>query len=475
MGFIRGEDRQQITMFPEAVDDYISGDNPVRFIDEFVRSLDLEKLGFKRAAANELGRPGYDPGDMLRLYLYGYTNRIRSSRLLERETKRNVEVMWLLGKLSPDHKTIARFRAENPKGLRGVWREFTLLCKGLNLFGGELIGIDGSKFRAVNSKKNNYTKKKVENLIKWADGKIDRYLRELDERDKQEEGIENPTEEELNEKIRKLRERRKDFEAKKVAIEESGAGQVSEIDPDSRLMKTAEGGMNVCYNVQIAVDSKHRLIVEQEVTNEINDQKMLARIAKAAKETLGVSELEVAADRGYYSGSEIRECEDAGIRAYIEKPAIGGENGFFRKDQFRYDKDKDVYECPAGESLKRWGNNRRRNRNRTAYRTRACGKCPLRNQCTKSKWGRVIYRTGEDELMDRMAHRVRGAPEKVELRRTLVEHPFGTIKRWGQGYFLMKGQPKSKGEMSLIATGYNMKRVMNLLGVDGLRAALTSS
>jgi transposase len=473
MGFIKGEDRQQVTMFPEAVDDYVSRDNPVRFIDEFVRSLDLDKLGFNRAEANERGRPSYDPGDILRLYLYGYTNKIRSSRLLERETKRNVEVIWLLRKLSPDHKTIARFRAENAEGLRGVWREFTLLCKKLNLFGGEIIGIDGSKFRAVNSKKNNYSIKKIDNLMKWADEKIENYLKELDERDKQEEGIENPTEEELNEKIRKMRERKKDYETKKVAIEESGQRQLSTIDPDSRLMKTAEGGMNVCYNVQIAVDSKHRLIVEQELTNEINDEKLLSRIAKAAKETLGVNELEVVADRGYYSGAEVRECEEAGIKAYIEKPAIRGENGFFTKEQFIYDKDKDVYVCPAGEQLKVWRKNRRRNR--TEYRTKACRKCALRDQCTTSKWGRAIYRTDEEELLDQMAHRVGEAPQKVQLRKTLVEHPFGTIKRWGQGYFLMKGKSKSQGEMSLIATGYNLKRVMNILGIDRMREALACS
>jgi transposase len=342
MGFIQGEGRQQITMFPEAVDDYVSGDNPVRFIDEFVGRLDLEKLGFKRAEANELGRPAYDPADLLRLYVYGYLNKVRSSRLLERETKRNLEVIWLLRKLSPDHKTIARFRADNSKGLREVWLEFTLLCKQLKLYGGEFIGIDGSKFRAVNSKKNNYTRKKVENLIKWADAKIEEYLKELDERDKQEEGIEEPTAEELKEKIKKLRERRADFESKKAAMEESGEQQISTIDADSRLMKTAEGGMNVCYNVQIAVDSKHRLIVEHEVTNEINDLKLLAKVAQAAKESLGVKELEVVADQGYYSGTEVRECEEAGIKAYIEKPAVGSKNGFFTKDKFSYDKERDV-------------------------------------------------------------------------------------------------------------------------------------
>jgi transposase len=473
MGFIKGEDRQQITMFPEAVDDYISGENPVRFIDEFVGRLDLEKLGIKRAEAKELGRPAYDPADLLRLYVYGYLNRVRSSRLLERETKRNLEVIWLLRKLTPDHKTIARFRADNSKGLRAVWLEFTVLCKQLKLFGGELVGIDGSKFRAVNSKKNNYTRKKIENLIKWADTKIDNYIRELDERDKQEEGIEDPTAEELNEKIKRLRERKEGFEAQKTAMEESGEQQLSAIDAESRLMKTADGGMNVCYNVQIAVDSKHRLIVEHEVTNEINDQGLLAKIAKAAKENLGVEELDVVADRGYYSGAEVRECEKSGIEAYIEKPVVRSKDGFFTKDQFSYDKEQNVYVCPAGEKLQVWRKSRRRNR--TEYRSKACRKCRLRDQCTQSKRGRAIYRTAENESLDQMAERVRGAPQKVELRRTLVEHPFGTIKRWGQGHFLMKGKEKSQGEMSLIAIAYNLKRVLTIVGVDRLLQALAPS
>lgn len=470
MGFVKGEDRNQITLFPEVLDDYVAEDNPVRLIDEFVGSLDLSELGFERATPKETGRPAYDPGDMLRLYVYGYLNRIRSSRLLEKESKRNLELMWLLRKVKPDHKTIARFRAENGSALKKVWREFTVICKKMELFGGELVGIDGSKFRAVNSKKNNYTKEKLRALIKWTEAKIESYLRELNQRDQQDNNIEEPTTEELKKKIEQIRERKQNYEAQKDAMQQSGERQISTTDPDSRLMKTGQG-LEVCYNVQIAVDSKHKLIVEHEVTNQPNDQSLLAEMAKAAKEELGVEELEVVADRGYYSGTQVRECEQAGISPYIEKPPVTHKEGMFSKEQFTYNLQRDVYVCPAGEELTYRCTDK--TRRRKEYRATACGSCAIKHQCTTSKWGRAIKRTDEDELLDGMAVRVRGAPEKIGLRKTLVEHPFGTMKRWrSQGYFLVKGRQKAQGEMSLIALAYNLTRAMSIMGVTRLRQAL---
>lgn len=470
MGFVSGEDRNQMTLFPEVLDDYVAEDNPVRFIDEFVGSLDLGELGFERAKANDIGRPAYDPADMLRLYIYGYLNRIRSSRMLEKESKRNLELMWLLKKLRPDHKTIARFRAENGPSLKQVWREFTLLCKQMELFGGELVAIDGSKFRAVNSKKHNYTREKLRALIKWADAKIDKYMKELSQGDEREAEREEPSAEDLKKKIKQVRERKQYYERQKETLNQSGESQVSTTDPDSRLMKTAQG-MNVCYNVQIAVDSKHKLIVEQEVTNQPTDLTLLGEFAKATKEKLGVEQLEVVADRGYYSGSQVRECEQAGISAYIEKPPVTHKQGLFSKQQFAYNNERDVYVCPAGAELSYRCTDKKRRRKE--YRATVCASCVIKVQCTTSKWGRAIKRTDEDELLERMALRVRGAPEKIGLRKTLVEHPFGTIKRGrSQGYFLVRGKRKVKGEMSLIALGYNLTRAINIIGVPALRRGL---
>jgi transposase len=307
MGYINGMNRDQVLLFPEILDDYIADNNPVRFIDVYVDSLDLEALGFKYALFKETGRPSYNPADMLKLYIYGYLNKIRSSRRLEQQTHRNVELMWLLGKLTPDFKTMADFRKDNAQGLKRVCREFSVLCKKLDLFGRELIGIDGSKFKAVNSKSRNFNEKKLDGLLEQIDEKINAYLKELDQQDKVESQLNNPTTEELRENIVQLQRRKQQYKGLVEQLKAGGASQVSLTDLESRSMKTKHG-TDVCYNVQVAVDHKHKLIVEHEVTNEVTDQDQLAEMAKRSKGILETNHLEVTADMGYYNGDEVKKC-----------------------------------------------------------------------------------------------------------------------------------------------------------------------
>src|SRR5712691_4450189 len=322
MDFIRGVTRNQVVLFPETVEDYITEDNPVRFIDAFVASLDLRELGFRRAQPAETGRPAYDPGDLLRLYLYGYLNRVRSSRMLEREAKVNLEVMWLLGKLAPDFKTIADFRRDNLAALKGVCREFTLLCRKLKLFGGELVAIDGSKFKAVNNRRRNFSEARLTKAIKTIEEKISGYLGGLDEQDAAEAEPDDqpPSAADLRAKIGELQQRKTKYQALKQGLKESGAKQVSLTDKDARSLVMHHGSTEVGYNVQTAVDEQHQLIVEHEVTNDPTDHAHLAEMAVRAKETLGVEELEVVADMGYYDGAEVKQCAAAGIKTYIPKP-----------------------------------------------------------------------------------------------------------------------------------------------------------
>lgn len=470
MGYVLGEDRNQVVLFPECLDDYILPDNPIRFVDAFVDRLDLGELGFQKAEPKDMGRPAYHPGLLLRLYVYGYLNNIRSSRKLERETHRNVELMWLMGKLTPDHKTIADFRKDNLGPIKQVWREFSKLCKQLDLFGGELVAVDGSKFRASNSRERNFTKQKLDKLISRIDQRIEEYLGELEEGDQREGEIKAPTAQELKEKIETLKNRKQTHQQRQEKLNKSGETQISLTDPDSRLMKTREGS-NVCYNVQMAVDSKHKLIVAFETTNAVNDFEQLTSIAKQAKQELGVEKLEAVADMGYYDCGEVKECEEDGITVYMEKP-LQQNNGLFTKEDFRYNAEKDVYVCPAGEELGYRSEVKEKGRQIKYYDTAGCQKCPIKSRCTNGK-KRRIKRLADEEVIERMAARVRAGPDKVRLRKQLVEHPFGTIKRsMGQGYFLMRGKLKVGTEMGLTLMAYNMKRVINIVGVKKMLEAL---
>lgn len=429
MPFISGTDCNAVLLLPESLDDYITAENPVRFIDAFVSSLDLVDLGFTRAVAAKTGRPGYDPADLLKLYIYGYLNRVRSSRTLERETQRNVEVMWLVRKLTPDFKTIADFRKDNLAAIKRVCREFTLLCKKLELFGAELVAVDGSKFRAVNSRRRNFNQKKIERIIKSIDEKIASYLQELDEQDTAEPVVKMPSPQELQEEIKQLSERRSHYQELESKLAQSADKQISVTDPDSRLMPVGQG-TDVCYNVQTAVDATHKLIVAHEVTQDVTDQNHLAMMATRAKEVLGVEELEVVADMGYFDGLEVKKCKEVGITTYVAKPdtSANKKHGLFTKEEFVDDKEKDCYICPAGEELSYRFDAVELGRHTRYYATEKCRDCPLRPRCTRQqrkRAGRRITRWVDEHLLEEMAERVKAKPEVMKQRSTMVEHPLG--------------------------------------------------
>ena len=476
MHHIHGLDRNQLTLFPNALDDYISQENPIRFIDAFLDSLDLEHLGFTHAILQETGRPPYHPGDLLKLYLYGYLNRIRSSRQLERESHRNVEVMWLIKRLTPDFKTIADFRRNNREPIRFVCREFTLLCKKLELFSGDLVAIDGSKFKAVNRRSKSFTKKKLRQAIQKLDEDIDRYLDEMDETDEVEPQEKGFTSEELQQKIEKMKRMREEAKELEKDLDESGQSQISLTDPDSRMMPVSGGRRtDVCYNVQICVDQKHKLIPDHEVTNAVTDRDLLSYMANSVKDLLGVDQLEVLADMGCYHGKEIKACIEKGITPFVPKPLTSAsrKHGLFSKEDFRYDLEEDCYWRPAGEKLTFRFQTTEKNRDIKYYASYACSQCPIKTQCTRSKDGRRITRWVDEDLLDEMQRRVKSDPEKMKLRKMLAEHPFGTIKRhWDQGHFLTRKLPNVRAEMALTILTYNIKRTINILGVQKMIEAL---
>lgn len=471
MSYVEGASRNQVVLFPTAIDDYIGADNPVRFLEAFVNQLELGELGFSKAEAKERGRPAYDPRDLLKLYLYGYVNEISSSRKLERETNRNVEVMWLMRRLTPDHKTIANFRKDNAVVLPQVFREFSKMCRQLNLFGAELVAIDGSKFRASNGKERNFNEAKLKQRLQWIEEKIARYLAALAAADEADGEAPAVSANELQEKLAALRESKAEYESWQQQLAASGAKQISLTDAEARLMKGRQG-QHVSYNVQIAVDSKHKLIADFAVTNEANDVNCLAALAQGAQAELGVQELKVCADRGYYNTAEIKKCEEAGIEVHMDRAERPTPPGIFPLEQFSYDETQDVYFCPAGERLKfRLVDKEKQAR---CYWTEACRRCPLKSQCTKGKGPRKIKRALGQDAADRMLQRVAANRQFLQLRKQLVEHPFGTIKRqMRRDHFLMRGQVKVTGETSLTMFAYNFKRVIKLVGVDKLLAALT--
>ncbi len=474
MGYVAGVDRQQPVFLPEAIDDYVAAENPVRFLDAFVESLDLAALGFRRTTPAHTGRPAYAPGDLLRLYLYGYLNKIRSSRRLETETHRNVELMWLLRRLTPDFKTIADFRKDNLEAIRQVGREFVLLCKKLDLFGAELIAIDGSKLRAVNSKERNFTRGELERLLGEIDERLARYLAELDGHDETEVDVTRPSVEQLQAKIQTLQERRSRYEGYVEQLESSEAEQISLTDPESRRMKV-RAALEVCYNVQIAVDEKHKLVVADDVTNDATDKDQLSPMALSAQQVLGAEDLDAVTDSGYYHGDEIKICIEAGISPYIPKPLTSAnrKRGLFTKEDFHYDKEEDLYVCPAGEKLLFRFETTELGRRIRYYSTQACKRCPLKAQCTRNKAVRRITRWVDEHLLEEMEARLRERPELLQRRKELCEHPFGTMKRgMDQGYFLMKGLKKVRCEFSLTVLAYNLRRVINLMGVPKMIEAL---
>ncbi len=468
-----GLDRSQTLLFPERLEDYIGAENPVRFLDAFVAWLDLHALGFAKARCANTGRPPYDPAVLLKLYLYGYLHRVRSSRLLEAECLRNVEVLWLLGKLTPDFKTIADFRKDNLQPLKAVARQFTVLCRKLELFGGELLAIDGSKFTAVNARDQNFNADKLKGLIARADARLAEYLQQLDSVDAAEPAVAALTKSELAEKIAAL-QAKQDWHKELLGELDAEQKQISVTDPDTRKMPTAHG-MIVGYNAQVAVDGKHKLIAAADVTNEGTDYQQLANVALEAKANLELNKTEVVADAGYYNASEVDRCVEQQITPFIPKSDTSANTklGLYGKSQFRYDAAKNEYVCPAGAALTYRFSTYELGRELQYYRATGCKTCALKRRCTRNKANRTITREANEHLMEAMAERMRQQPEKFKLRKTLAEHPFGTIKRWfGYTHFMLKGLAKVQCEWSLTTLVYNLKRVLNLVSFQKLMAAV---
>lgn len=470
MRYVEGYSRDQVLIFPEVIDDYVSVDNQVRVIDAFINMLDMFKLGFTHSQTSKTGRKPYNPKDILKLYIYGYLNQVRSSRKLERETHRNIEVIWLLRKLQPDFKTISDFRRDNSRSLKKVFRQFAMLCNGWGLYGNELVAIDGSKFKASNHSSRCFTLRKIKKILKEINQEIESYLRTLDEIDKVEGA--NTTELSLEsvkiqEKIDQLKAIREKYQQHEDQLIESGEKQISLTDSDSRMMKVKGNGRDVCFNVQTAVDSKHKLVSDFDVTNEANDLNQLSNMSNKAKEASGVNKLGVVADAGYFKRDEIKKCAENNITCYVPQPRKSHnlKKGLFTDKDFVYDHEHDCYVCPAGKSL--LSTTYRKERDEKVYTTRECVTCCLKSNCTKDKSGRRIYRWIHEDIIEEMAIRLQDNPDKMKARACIVEHPFGTIKQsMNQDYFLTRGFEGVKGELSLTMLAYNMKRVLNILGVD---------
>ena len=476
--FVEGTDRGQSTLLPECLDDWIDENNPVRVIDAFVEALNLAELGFSGVEPEATGRPAYHPSVLLKLYIYGYLNRVQSSRRLEREAGRNFEVMWLLGRLVPDHKTVADFRKDNGPAIRKVCARFVELCREMGLLANASVAIDGSKFKAVNNRDKNFTRAKVERRRAQLEESVARYLSQLDTADRQEpsEALAAKTTH-LKEKLEKLKEemeRLKILEAQMLAAPDQ---QISLTDPDSRSMATSGRGSGVVgYNVQVAVDTEHHLIVTHEVTNVGSDRAQLARVAQETKAMLQTEKLEAVADRGYFSGEEILTCEKAGITVTLPKPITSGAKakGRFGKQDFVYLPEEDVYRCPAGERLKYYYTNVENGLRLRNYWTNACRTCALKSHCTITVIRR-IKRWEHEHVIEAVQKRLDENPQAMRMRRETVEHPFGTIKaRMGATHFLMKTLPRVASEMALHVLAYNLTRVMNIMGVQPLLAAITA-
>jgi len=474
--FIQSADRSQGTLFPEHLEDYVAENNPVRVIEVFVEQLDLHQMGFKGVKPLATGRPAYHPGVLLKLYIYGYLNRIQSSRRLERETQRNLELFWLTGRLMPDFKTIANFRKDNGPAIRKVCSQFVLLCRQLNLLAEATVAIDGSKFKAVNNRDKNYTTNKIERRKEQIEASIERYLAALETADRQEPAdFMEAKVQRLKEKLDKLKEQMARLNSVEAELKKTPDQQISLTDPDARSMATSGRGSGmVGYNVQTAVDTKNHLIVAHEVTNVGHDRDQLANMAKQAKTVIGASELNVVADRGYFSSLEILKCHEAGITPFVPKPMTSGAkaDGRFNKTDFIYDAKTNEYRCPAGQSLT-WRSSRiEHGLNLHRYWCSSCQQCPVKAQCTPSTERRVS-RWEHEDILEAMQTRLDKAPDSMRLRRQTVEHPFGTLKAWmGATHFLTKRLKNVSTEMSLHVLAYNMKRVINILGTDTLMEAM---
>lgn len=471
--FIEGESRTQSTLLPELLDEYIAETNPVRVVDVYVDELDLGKLGFEGIDPAATGRPAYHPSVLLKIYIYGYLNRIQSSRRLEREAQRNVELMWLTGRLMPDFKTIANFRKDNGEAIRSVCKQFVVLCQQLGLFSEALVAIDGSKFKAVNNRDRNFTSAKLQRRMEEIESSINRYLAELDTADRQEPAVAQLKTERLHNKIMALKAQMKALKEIEVQLNETPDKQISLTDPDARSMKTRGSGI-VGYNVQTAVDAKHHLIVAYEVTNDGVDRNQLSSMAKQARTAIGTDTLTVIADRGYFKGEEILACREAGIIAIVSKTMTSGAKaeGRFDKADFIYDAAADEFRCPAGQRLIWRYSGSEKGMMTHCYWSSHCPRCDIKAKCTPSDYRRVS-RWEHQAVLDEMQTRLDRAPDSMRIRRQTVEHPFGTLKLWmGSAHFLTKTLDRVSTEMGLHVLAYNLKRLMKILGTEALMGAM---
>jgi len=474
--FVEGEDRRQGVLLPEYLDDYVSEENPVRVIDVFVDELDLGALGFAGVVPEATGRPAYHPGVMLKIYVYGYINQIASSRRLEREAQRNVEMMWLTQRLAPDFKTIADFRKDNGPAIRATCRRFIELCRRLDLFVHAVAAIDGSKFKAVNTRDKNFTRASIKRRMEQVEASITRYLSALETADRQEGELAQAKAVRLKEKIAALREQMKDFKDLEIQVHAAPDQQISLTDPDARAMATSGKGTGlVGYNVQTAVDTKHHLIVAHEVTNVGHDRGQLSNMAGQAKDAMGVEALEALADRGYFSGEEILACGPLGVTPILPKPLTSGAkaDGRFGKQDFIYIAEQNAYRCPAGQLLPHHMTTLERGMTLHRYWDLAsCTACSLKSRCTTGK-ERRITRWEHEAVIEAMQERLDRAPKAMRIRRATAEHPFGTLKAWmGATHFKMKTLERVKTEMSLHVLAYNLKRVIAILGPQPLMEAM---
>ncbi|KSW28355.1 transposase [Pseudomonas sp. ADP] len=475
--FIEEASRTQVSLLPECLDDFVAEDNPIRVVETFVEQLDLAALEFDGVAPAVTGRPSYHPAVMLKIYIYGYLNRIQSSRRLERECQRNLELMWLTGRLAPDFKTIADFRRNNGKAIRNVCRQFVVLCRQLELFSQSLVAIDGSKFKAVNNRDRNFTPGKLRARMEQIEKSIERYLAAMETADRTQSDVAEAKAVRLQDKLEKLKQQMQALKDMEQQLREAPDGQISLTDPDARSMATSGRGTGVVgYNVQTAVDTQHHLIVAHEVTNVGHDRSALAMMAEQARSAIGVEGLTVVADRGYFKGEEILACDQSGITTYVPKPLTSNSkaDGRFGKQDFVYVPEKNEYRCPAGQSLIYRYTNLEAGLTTHAYWSSNCKQCALRTQCTSEPFRRV-RRWEHEDVIDAMQRRLDHQPEMMSIRRQTVEHPFGTLKHWmGSTHFLTKTLPRVSTEMSLHVLAYNLKRLMSILGIREAVAALQS-
>jgi transposase len=475
-GFIEGISRAQTTLFPERLDDWIGEDHLVRVVDLFVEQLDLGALGFQRHAAAHTGRPGYHPAVLLKLFVYGYLNRIPSSRRLECEAGRNVELMWLTGRLVPDHKTIADFRRQNGPAIRNTCAKFVELCRRIGVLKGAVVAVDGSKFKAVNNRDRNFTKGKIASRLAHLEAEVERYLEEADRIDRQETGAARTERAaHLSGRFQRVRHEIERLMAMGKALIDAPDGQISLTDPDARAMATrAQHSGHVGYNVQSVVDAETHLIVTHEVTNQGHDRDLLTKMATQAKAVLQREDMHILADKGYFSAQEILACHEAGITATVPRSDTSGarSKGHFVKADFAYEHDADIYRCPAGQALTHRTTTEQQGLQMRRYWTNACKDCDLKSRCTTGQERRVS-RWEHEHLVEASNARRRSPSAPMRVRRSTVEHPFGTIKSWtGPCHFLTRRLAGVHTEMALNVLAYNIKRMIALVGIKGLMAAV---